>query len=92
MELLKNICRNIFKKRSIEDLIQTSKKTELKKTLNVFDLIVIGIGAVVGTGIFAIVGAAITGNSESAGAGQFQWFWLLLPVLYLRFVIVKLRL
>ena len=70
MELLKNICRNIFKKRSIEDLIQTSKKTELKKTLNVFDLIVIGIGAVVGTGIFAIVGAAITGNSESAGAGH----------------------
>ncbi len=70
MELLKNICRNILKKRSIEDLIQTSKKTELKKTLNVFDLIVIGIGAVVGTGIFAIVGAAITGNSESAGAGH----------------------
>ncbi len=70
MESLKNIFQNIFKKRSIDDLIQTSKKTELKKTLNVFDLIVIGIGAVVGTGIFAIIGAAITGNSESAGAGH----------------------
>ena len=70
MELIKNICSNILKKRSIEDLIQTSKKSELKKTLNVFDLIVIGIGAVVGTGIFAIIGAAITGNSESAGAGH----------------------
>lgn len=70
MEFLKNISQNIFKKRSIDDLIQTSKKSELKKTLSVFDLIVIGIGAVVGTGIFAIIGAAITGNAESVGAGH----------------------
>ena len=64
------ISRNIFKKRSIDELIQTGKKSELKKTLNVFDLIVIGIGAVVGTGIFAIIGAAITGNAETTGAGH----------------------
>ncbi|HCB11086.1 MAG TPA: amino acid permease [Cyanobacteria bacterium UBA11991] len=64
------ISRNIFKKRSIDELIQTGKKSELKKTLNVFDLIVIGIGAVVGTGIFAIIGAAITGNAETPGAGH----------------------
>ena len=64
------ISRNIFKKRSIDELIQAGKKSELKKTLNVFDLIVIGIGAVVGTGIFAIIGAAITGNAETPGAGH----------------------
>ena len=64
------ISRNTFKKRSIDELIQTGKKSELKKTLNVFDLIVIGIGAVVGTGIFAIIGAAITGNAETPGAGH----------------------
>ena len=29
----------------------------LKKTLNVFDLIILGIGAVVGTGIFTIIGS-----------------------------------
>lgn len=66
---IKEICRNIAKKRSIDDLLATSKKSELKKTLNVFDLIVIGIGAVVGTGIFTIIGTAITGSAESAGAG-----------------------
>ena len=66
----KNICRNIFKKRSLDDLIATSKRSELKKTLNVFDLIVIGIGAVVGTGIFTIIGTAITGSPESPGAGH----------------------
>ncbi|MDE6138898.1 MAG: amino acid permease, partial [Candidatus Gastranaerophilales bacterium] len=53
----------------MDDLIATSKRSELKKTLNVFDLIVIGIGAVVGTGIFTIIGTAITGSTESAGAG-----------------------
>ena len=67
---LKNICRNILKKRSLDDLIATSKRSELKKTLNVFDLIVIGIGAVVGTGIFTIIGTAITGSPESPGAGH----------------------
>ena len=67
---LKDISRNILKKRSLGDLLTTSKRSELKKTLNVFDLIVIGIGAVVGTGIFTIIGTAITGSPESPGAGH----------------------
>ena len=66
---IKNIINKAFTLRSTDDLIATSKKTELKKTLNVFDLIVIGIGAVVGTGIFTIIGTAITGSPESPGAG-----------------------
>ena len=67
---LKDISRKILKKRSLDDLLTTSKRSELKKTLNVFDLIVIGIGAVVGTGIFTIIGTAITGSPESPGAGH----------------------
>ena len=67
---LKDISRKIIKKRSLDDLLTTSKRSELKKTLNVFDLIVIGIGAVVGTGIFTIIGTAITGSPESPGAGH----------------------
>lgn len=66
---LHEISRNIFKKRSIDELVAASKNSDLKKTLNVFDLIIIGIGAVVGTGIFTIIGTAITGSVESAGAG-----------------------
>ena len=66
---IKNICQNMFKRRSMDDLIATTKRSELKKTLNVFDLIVIGIGAVVGTGIFTIIGTAIQGSIESPGAG-----------------------
>ena len=66
---LNSIINNAFKKKSPDELIATSKKSELKKTLNVFDLIVLGIGAVVGTGIFTIIGSAIQGGPESVGAG-----------------------
>lgn len=66
---LKSIIKNALKKKSPDELIAVSKKSELKKTLNVFDLIVLGIGAVVGTGIFSIIGSAIQGGEESVGAG-----------------------
>lgn len=67
--MIKNIISNALKKKSPDELIATSKKSELKKSLNVFDLIVIGIGAVVGTGIFTIIGTAIQGGPEGVGAG-----------------------
>lgn len=60
---------NALTKRSIDDLVSASKHSELKKTLGAFDLIVLGIGAVVGTGIFSIIGIAIKGGAESVGAG-----------------------
>lgn len=63
------IIENILKRRSPDELLAVSNKSELKKTLNVFDLMVIGIGAVVGTGIFTIIGSAIKGGLEGAGAG-----------------------
>lgn len=50
-------------------LIAEGQKSELSKSLGVFDLIVLGIGAVVGTGIFTIVGIAAQGGPEGVGAG-----------------------
>ena len=61
---LKNIISNALKKKSPDELIAVSKKSELKKTLNVFDLIVLGIGAVVGTGIFTIIGSNNCTNTK----------------------------
>ncbi len=63
------LIENILKRRSPDELLAVSSKSELKKTLNVFDLMIIGIGAVVGTGIFTIIGSAIKGGLEGAGAG-----------------------
>src|SRR5574344_1910469 len=66
---VKTIFLNMFKVKNPDELIAEGKKSELKKTLNVFDLIILGIGAVVGTGIFTIIGIAIQGGGESLGAG-----------------------
>ena len=63
------LLENILKRKSPDELLAATQKTELKKTLNVFDLMVIGIGAVVGTGIFTIIGTAVRGGLEGAGAG-----------------------
>lgn len=65
----KNVISNLFKVKNPDDLIAEGKKSELKKTLTAFDLIILGIGAVVGTGIFTIVGVAAAGGPESVGAG-----------------------
>ena len=70
MKKLQTIFSNLAKCKSPQELIEEGAKSGLKKTLNVFDLIVIGIGAVVGTGIFTIIGSAIVGSSDGAGAGS----------------------
>ena len=69
MNNLKIIFNNLIKCKSPQELIDEGENSELKKTLNAFDLIILGIGAVVGTGIFTIIGSAIVGNSDGAGAG-----------------------
>lgn len=66
---LKTVFKNMFTPKSPEELIAAGKKTELNKTLNVWDLIILGIGAVLGTGIFTIVGIAAQGGPEGVGAG-----------------------
>lgn len=55
----------VFRKKSPEELMDSANKHGLKKTLNAFDLIILGVGAVIGTGIFTVSGAAIAGNAMS---------------------------
>lgn len=67
--MFKRIIINALSRKSTTELIDNAKKGSLKKTLSAFDLFIIGIGAVVGTGILTIVGTAIQGGPESLGAG-----------------------
>jgi basic amino acid/polyamine antiporter, APA family len=57
---------NLFRKKSIQALIQEAdtKGITLKKELGAFDLTMLGIGAIVGTGIFVLTGVAA---AEHAG-------------------------
>lgn len=63
------ITENIFRVKKPDLLIAEGKKSELSKSLTAFDLIILGIGAVIGTGIFTIVGTAAAGGPENVGAG-----------------------
>lgn len=70
MNKLQVIFNNLLKCKSPQETVEEGSKSELKKTLSIFDLIVLGIAAVVGTGIFTIIGSAIVGSSDAAGAGS----------------------
>ena len=65
----KEFKNNLFEKKSPDEILKVAESTNLKKTLNAFDLIMLGIGAVIGTGIFTIIGIAAAGGPESVGAG-----------------------
>jgi basic amino acid/polyamine antiporter, APA family len=48
---------NLFRTKSIEQLLQASQKGQgLKKALGTWDLTMLGIGAIIGTGIFVLTG------------------------------------
>ncbi|MBK3493811.1 amino acid permease [Viridibacillus sp. YIM B01967] len=56
----------IFRKKSVNQLLQQQSKVQLNKTLGAFDLMLLGVGAIVGTGIFILPG---TVAAEHAGPG-----------------------
>jgi APA family basic amino acid/polyamine antiporter len=57
----------IFKKLTIESVIaDTKKNTGLEKTLTGFDLILLGLGFIVGTGVFALTGIVAAEHSGPA--------------------------
>lgn len=57
----------IFRKKSFESVIEdTKQKTGLEKNLNGFDLIILGLGIIVGTGIFALTGMVAADHAGPA--------------------------
>lgn len=66
--VIKTVLSNLLKIKNPDDMLAQSKETGLKKTLNWVDLIILGIGAVIGAGIFTVVGlAAVGSNFDGAG-------------------------
>jgi APA family basic amino acid/polyamine antiporter len=61
----------IFRKKDPDKLIKESQegKNRLKKTLGAFDLTILGIGAIIGAGIFTLSGTAAAGSAGHIGAG-----------------------
>jgi APA family basic amino acid/polyamine antiporter len=63
--------REAFRTKSIERILSDYEVQphKLKRTLTAFDLTALGIGAIIGTGIFVLVGTAAVGNGTRPGAG-----------------------
>ena len=75
--------RGIFHTKNLDEILASvgGPQFGLKRTLTAFSVTLIGIGAIIGAGIFATVGTAASGTAERAGAG---------PSLMLSFVITAI--
>jgi APA family basic amino acid/polyamine antiporter len=74
------LLKQLFKTKSFDAIIHESEEPgkQLKRTLTAFDVTLLGIGAIVGAGIFATIGTAAAGDALRPGAG---------PALMLSFVL-----
>ena len=65
----RNFLKNITRIKKPDEMLEDAKESNLEKTLGVWDLIILGVGAIIGSGIFAVVGIAAAGDGSSLGAG-----------------------
>ncbi|HEX7955569.1 MAG TPA: amino acid permease, partial [Pyrinomonadaceae bacterium] len=72
--------RGLFRTKNLDDILAAAGGPQfaLKRTLGAFNITLLGIGAIIGAGIFATVGTAAAGDASRPGAG---------PSLMLSFVI-----
>jgi APA family basic amino acid/polyamine antiporter len=72
-----------FRRKSLDHLLGEAQRPELqlRRTLGPFQLTALGIGAIVGAGIFSTVGTAAAGGSHHVGAG---------PALAISFILVAI--
>jgi basic amino acid/polyamine antiporter, APA family len=70
----------LFRTKSLDELVAetTEEGHQLKKVLGPVNLIALGVGAIIGAGIFATIGTAAAGDAHRPGAG---------PALMLSFVL-----
>lgn len=61
----------LFRTKSIAQILADCNHPEhrLKKTLTLWDLTALGIGGIIGTGIFVLIGTAVVGDAGRPGAG-----------------------
>src|SRR2546423_3702059 len=77
---LRRMLRGIFRTKNLDDILASAQQEghALKRTLGPINITLLGIGAIIGAGIFATVGTAAAGDASRPGAG---------PSLMLSFVI-----
>ncbi len=67
--LTRNFLKTITRIKKPDEMLSEAKAGGLEKTLGVWDLIILGVGAIIGSGIFAIVGIAAAGSADGSALG-----------------------
>jgi len=72
--------KQLFRRKSLDAILHEGEVPEhqLRRALGAFDVVMLGIGAIIGAGIFATIGTAAAGDAARPGAG---------PALILSFVL-----
>ena len=65
----RNFLRTITRIKNPDEMLAAAKGDGLEKTLGVWDLIILGVGAIIGSGIFAVVGIAAAGSADGSSLG-----------------------
>jgi APA family basic amino acid/polyamine antiporter len=63
--------KNFFRVKRLDSILaeERDSKDKLKRVLGAFDVVMLGIGAIIGAGIFATIGTAAAGDLVRPGAG-----------------------
>jgi APA family basic amino acid/polyamine antiporter len=63
--------KQLFRTKSLDRILSdvAESKHQLKRSLGAFDVLMLGIGAIIGAGIFATIGTAVAGDVLRPGAG-----------------------
>jgi APA family basic amino acid/polyamine antiporter len=77
------LLKQLFKTKSLEALVSEGEEPEhqLKRALGAFDVVMLGIGAIIGAGIFATIGTAAAGDALRPGAGPALMFSFVLTAI-----------
>ncbi len=67
--LSRNFLKTITRIKNPDEMLEEAKGEGLEKTLGVWDLIILGVGAIIGSGIFAVVGIAAAGSADGSALG-----------------------
>ena len=65
----RSFLRHITKIKAPDEMLAEASEQGLEKTLGVWDLIILGVGAIIGSGIFAVVGIAAAGSADGSSVG-----------------------
>ncbi len=65
----RSFLRHITRIKAPDEMLAQASEQGLEKTLGVWDLIILGVGAIIGSGIFAVVGIAAAGSADGSSLG-----------------------